>query len=131
MFEAMRRPSWRFLAALALALTTMLVGFAHRPLALEARGYGLDVADYVLPDGSLPALCHRDDVVDHRDDHGARVATVCEACLLTGAPGWGAVAEIVVPAPTGRALARSRIAETRAEGRATPTARARGPPLAA
>lgn len=120
----------RFLAAALLALTTVLVGFSHRPPQLEPRGYPADFAPWVLPDGTLPDPCHVDDGGDH--DHGSGdAAAPCDACRLTAAPGLGAVAEIGLPDPTSIVLARLT-ATTDAPGSShTLVPRSRGPPLAA
>ncbi len=98
----------RILAAALLALTTVFVGFAHRPPRLEPRGYGGDFAAYVLPDGTLPGICLWDDL-GGRDpgDHGRdRAAAICDACLLTSSPGLGAVAQVAVEVPEPHVIGR-------------------------
>ena len=85
-------------AAACLALTTMLVGFAHRPLSFAATS--VELTAYALPDGTLIDLCHLDFDDGVVPPHDSR-ARVCDACLLTGAPGLGAVAEIVLPVRVG------------------------------
>jgi len=62
------------------ALSLMLVAFAHTPIILPAAasGYvGVDIADYVLPDGTLPDICLSDD-----DDSHQHAANHCEACRI-------------------------------------------------
>ena len=120
----------RFVAAALLALTTVLVGFAHRPIGV-ATG---DLAAYALPDGSPLELCS---VVDGgaRDDgapsgHGA-VDGHCDACLLTGAPGLGAVAELVLPVPGPITSVATVVRAQVAAGVVLRAPASRGPPRAA
>lgn len=124
----------RFVAAALLALTTVLVGFAHRPIVLGGTSSGL--AAYVLPDGSWPDLCHVDLDVGTRDDgsgppaHGGFDGH-CDACLLAGAPGLGAVAEIVLPVPVPIVIARTVVTAQVASGVLLRAPVSRGPPRAA
>ena len=72
------------------ALSLLLVAFAHRPLSFTdiASSYSdVDVAEYILPDGSLPVIC----VTDEEDDHHQSAATHCEACRI--------VASVDLPSP--------------------------------
>jgi hypothetical protein len=122
----------RFVAAALLALTTVLVGFAHRPIGLATN---VDVtAAYALPDGSPLDFCR---VADGRaSDDGAPPAHGafdghCDACLLSGAPGLGAVAEIVLPVPGPIALVRGAVAAQVAAGRVLRAPVSRGPPRVA
>jgi len=127
MFETARCRSMRFLAAALLALTTVIVGFAHRPLRLEPRGYPSDVTAWTLPDGTLPELCHWDDVGGHA--HGSGDATAsCDACRLTDAPGLGAVAAIGLAVPSGIVLARLGHDTPALVDGHRPSPRSRGPP---
>ncbi len=130
MYEPVRGRSIRLLAAALLALTTIVVGFAHRPLRLEARGYPADFSAWMLPDGTLPELCHFDDLGGRsHDSDGAN--TPCDACLLAGAPGLGAVADLVLAPPDARVAARLA-SDTSVLVGAPPTApRSRGPPSVA
>lgn len=67
----------RMLCALAL----LLVAFAHKPVGVAATvsAYaGVNVADYILPDGTLPDLCLTGDG-DHQHHAGANP---CEACRI-------------------------------------------------
>ncbi len=116
----------RLLASALLALTTVIVGFAHRPLRLEPRGYPIDVTAWVLPDGTLPELCHYDDVGGHR--HGSDAAATCDACRLTDAPGLPTVAAFVLPAPTAIPLVRHRHGPAALAGSLLPAPSSRGPP---
>ena len=61
-------------------LSLLLVAFAHKPLlsSAEASAYaGVDVAEFVLPDGTLPSLC-----LDGEQDGHHSVASHCEACRI-------------------------------------------------
>ena len=117
----------RLLAAALLALTTVVVGFAHRPPGVESRGYPADVAAWVLPDGTLPDLCHADDLGDR--SHGPDDATArCDACRLVDAPGLGAVAELVLDRPRTGSLVPSGRGEPALRGSLLPAPLSRGPP---
>lgn len=121
----------RLLAAALLALTTILVGFAHRPLRSAPRGYGSAAAAHVLPGGVLPALCAWDDVGGRPLDDRRRAATgaICDACLLAGAPGLGAVT-MALPPPPSTVLARVRPRQVRwRRASRRPVPMSRGPPL--
>lgn len=64
------------------ALSLLLVAFAHKPLlsSAAASGYvGVDIADYVLPDGTLPDLC-----LGGEEDGHHFIAGHCEACRIFG-----------------------------------------------
>ncbi len=65
----------------------MLLGVAHAPVAGVAATPTVDLAAFLLPDGSVPDLCVVDvgGPGDHAPLHTA--GTRCDACLLTGAPG--------------------------------------------
>jgi hypothetical protein len=73
---------------IACAIALLSVGFAHKPLELQAPSQ-VELAAYTLPDGSVPDLCIPGDdgsgTHKHDMDHG------CEACRL--------VASILVPQP--------------------------------
>jgi hypothetical protein len=62
-----------------LAFLLVIVGLSHQPPLGAGDMVTLDVAAYVLPDGTLPELCVTTDdgEVPH---YGA--ATICEACLI-------------------------------------------------
>ena len=112
--------------AMRLALVAALVAaaFAHRPAGPAPAGMGaLELARYVLPDGTLPALC-----LPGRDR--AAPGAVCEFCLIAG----GAMPPGRAPAP--RAWAHDGATLSAAPARAGPsirpprhgTASPRGPP---
>lgn len=73
----------RVMRSLALGLYVLAsasVGFAHRPAALS-----VDLAQYALPDGTIPIICGG----QGKDDKGGQRASrpPCDACCLTYAPG--------------------------------------------
>ena len=65
------------------ALSLLLVAFAHTPLSVDQTGSGYanaELSTFVLPDGTLPALCL------NGDDEGHHVvANHCEACRIVSA----------------------------------------------
>lgn len=65
-------------ARLVLVAALVLAAFAHRPAAPTPSGMtALELARYVLPDGSLPVLCLPG------EDRGAS-SVFCEFCLIAG-----------------------------------------------
>ena len=109
------------------ALSLLLVAFAHKPLisAATASAYAdVNVADYILPDGTLPELC----LTDEEDGHHS-VARHCEACRIVSAVDlpsplggyvltrWLAATQLTVPQDTKLAYPALR-----------PGASPRGPP---
>lgn len=127
MNQSLRRRSLRFVAAVCLTVASMLVGFAHRPPPGFASGEALVAAGGI----SFGSVCTAH-VVAEAPGGGAPAAHVaialCDACLLTSAPGLGAVPEIAPPAPVDRPLAQLGRDDERVDGRDAPTASARGPP---
>lgn len=110
------------------ALSLLLVAFAHQPLTLSAGAAayaGVDIADYVLPDGTLPDLC-----LDGGEDGHHSVSNHCEACRIVSSvdlpspfDGYvvirlSAAAELAVPQD-------ARLARPLLRANASP----RGPPL--
>lgn len=122
------------IAAALLALTAMVLGFAHRPVELEPRGYGVAVVAYLLPDGSLPDLCLYDEDGGHAADHrrpGDRVAGSCDACRLSDAPGLAVLPTILADLPPpGGEVRPDRWGDLIADGAAVFAPSARGPPTA-
>ncbi len=98
MFEAVRRSEIRLLAAALLALTTMLLGLAHRAPVLPAAEVSAEVG---LTDGlDVLAICRHDAPASADGAPPSAPATaICDACLLSGAPGLGLVAAIALPVP--------------------------------
>jgi len=70
------------------ALSLLLVAFAHQPLVSSAAAAyaDVDIAEYVLPDGTLPSLC-----LDGEEDEHHSVVNHCEACRI--------VSSVVLPSP--------------------------------
>jgi hypothetical protein len=89
------------------ALSLLLVAFAHNPLisAATASAYAdVNVADYLLPDGTLPDLC-----LDSEGSGKHAGVGHCEACRIVSSVDlpspfdgyvinrWIAAADLVVP----------------------------------
>ena len=71
----------RILCALAL----MSVGFAHHPAVSNAAELPLlELAQYRLPDGSLPVMCTTEKTPDGKE-HGKAYMPGCEACRISAA----------------------------------------------
>lgn len=63
-----------------LALVLVLVGLSHQPPQAVGQLPAAEVAQYVLPDGSLPDLCISSD----EGENPHRLAgSVCDACLIS------------------------------------------------
>lgn len=72
----------RLLINLVLSLALVMTAFAHRAVGLPNVPF--DVAAYVLPDGSLPALC------ESSDENGSKPKShshPCEFCRIAGSAG--------------------------------------------
>lgn len=71
----------RILCAVAL----MSIGFAHHPaVASAAELPPLELAQYRLPDGSLPIICTTEKTADGKQ-HGKTHMVGCEACRISAA----------------------------------------------
>ncbi|MFK0161949.1 hypothetical protein [Rhizobium sp. NPDC090279] len=71
----------RILGAVAL----LSVGFAHHPAISNAAELpSLELAQYRLPDGSLPIICTTEKTADGRQ-HGKTHMLGCEACRISAA----------------------------------------------
>lgn len=72
----------RFLCVFAL----VMVGFAHKVPTLIGKSAATEVAQYILPDGSVPTLCITlaNDHVNHdgKGPNHHQISSVCEACRL-------------------------------------------------
>ncbi|MGO6943241.1 hypothetical protein [Rhizobium leguminosarum] len=77
----------RILCAVAL----VFVGFAHQVPA-AAAGDPAELAQYVLPDGTLPTLCVTTTDKSGQDQHDKAHSHGCEACRIS--------VSILLPAPT-------------------------------
>lgn len=72
------------------ALALFFVGFAHKAPAIAAESIpSAELAQYILPDGTIPVLCLPGD--EEGKSHGHDFGTGCEACLLSSS--------ILLPAP--------------------------------
>jgi len=104
-------------------------GFAHRAMPVVYPGDG-DLAAYALPDGSLPTFCL--DGADEKNGGKTPQAAnaLCEACVLTSAPGLEAVTTPVCLTLPGAIAVRfeTAVAEWR-ETRPDHVPHLRGPPL--
>lgn len=61
-----------------------VMGFTHTASASPSLPSGINLADYILPGGALPAFC-LDQGGQQKSDH--LLKPVCDACLLTSSPG--------------------------------------------
>lgn len=84
-----RVTSWVFGLRLLCVLALVFAGLAHRP-AMAAQPMPVDLAAYVLPDGTVPDFCIDDAV--HGKKKPAPTRT-CEACRIAGA--------MLLPTPSG------------------------------
>lgn len=72
---------WGCCLRILCAVALLFVGFAHQP-ASAAEPSAIELAQYVLPDGTMPDLC----LNDHVDGKGKHVMPgKCEACRIAGA----------------------------------------------
>ncbi|RUO99222.1 hypothetical protein [Hyphomicrobium sp.] len=67
-----------FLLALYV-LSAATFGFAHKPITIASS---VDLSAYALPDGSLPFICG-----GKNGPAGKHVCALCDACLISAAPG--------------------------------------------
>jgi hypothetical protein len=116
---------WLVLALFVLATGTASLGhhgLAAGPVAPQPS----DLAAFVLPDGSRPDLCLTG-TEQSGDEKGH--ASVCDACLLSAAPGLPPTAIFALPVPIAAALsptiAQDDLLHTPAHRHAPP----RGPPV--
>lgn len=114
------------MAAAWLAVATVLVGFAHRPLTGFASGADL-VAAGGIASGSV-CVTRRTVTIDGGVPTTEIVVRVCDACLLTAAPGLAAVDAGAPAPPIDRPIGRVVVAEETVSSLRPPRASARGPP---
>ena len=124
----MKRGMTRWAACLRIlcAVALLSVGFAHRP-AFATQPTAIELAHYVLPDGTLPDIC-LNDRVDGKVKHAFPVK--CEACRI------GSAMLVPVPADPGGAgldyrlvAAPPLVESTLPSRRERPGAPPRAPPL--
>lgn len=82
------------------ALATLLLSFAHQPVLQAGAGGEEDLSAYVLPDGSFPLICGWDEA-EGSPPASQYGAFLCDACLLTSAPGLPPVSAVAAVSPSG------------------------------
>ena len=79
------------------ALAVASVGLAHQAMSIAPPSP--DLSAFVLPDGTMPDLCaNADDPAGAGGLPQGAAAAVCDACLLTAAPGTTPAAGCWLPA---------------------------------
>lgn len=73
-----------WLAAVYVAASAT-AGFAHELPAARGTGPAIDLSAYVLPDGTVPVICINNPAETDAPQAGGQ--SLCDACLLTSAPG--------------------------------------------
>lgn len=105
-------------------LAMALMPFGHRPLNLPT---GPDLSEYALPDGTLPVLCAT--TPGKPGQPASRSGVICDACLLTSAPGLVVAGLVLPPAPQSVPVRLGRALETQSvPQKYTTAARPRAPP---
>ena len=74
----------RLLVRILCAIALLSVGFAHRPAVSAAELTPLELAQYRLPDGTLPVLCVTERTPDGKE-HSKAYMPGCEACRISAA----------------------------------------------
>ena len=106
--KQLKNKSGQWAVRIICALALMFVSFGHQTPVLAGDGSSTaELAQYVLPDGSLPTLCVT--VVDSSGKSHGKIAHLhgCEACRIS--------ASVMLPAPadvTGARLAFAFASET-------------------
>jgi hypothetical protein len=127
MFETARRSEIRLLAAALLVLTTMLVGLAHRAPVLAPEG--ALPAEAVSAGFEASAICRHDGPASVEGTAPPLpMVAICDACLLSGAPGLGMIAAIVLPTPPPGDRPLPVFVEAPVRRAALPRPVSRGPP---
>ena len=80
--QILRNHHIRFSVAALYVLVTVLFGFAHRPLSIADTGVPTDLAQYALPDGSIPTICVTDGA-EGKSNPSKRAIIICDACLVS------------------------------------------------
>ena len=101
----------RILIVALYGLAALLMPLAHHPLDLGTKA---DLSVFALPDGTIPVLCSS--VAGKSGQPGSVTHVVCDACLLTSAPGLLAAPFVIAP-PTIVQVRLARTFETRAPAR--------------
>jgi hypothetical protein len=74
----------RLLVRILCAVALLSVGFAHRPAVSAAELTPVELAQYRLPDGTLPVLCVTERTPDGKE-HSKAYMPGCEACRISAA----------------------------------------------
>jgi len=74
----------QWLVRILCAVALLLVGFAHRPVVFAAELTPIELAQYRLPDGTLPVLCITERTPDGKE-HSKAYMPGCEACRISAA----------------------------------------------
>ena len=83
-----RMTRWAVCLRILCAVALLSVGFAHKPAFAVNEPSALELAQYVLPDGTLPDIC-LNGMVDGKEKHPAPFK--CEACRIASG--------LLMPAP--------------------------------
>ncbi|WP_421693855.1 hypothetical protein [Aestuariivirga sp.] len=75
----------RICVIMAYGLAVASLGFAHQPSHAAVDTSSL--AEFVLPDGSIPTVCDANARSSDQDRDTPAISAVCDACLLTAACG--------------------------------------------
>jgi hypothetical protein len=108
------------------ALAMIMLGLAHRPVALP-NAPTVDLAAYALPDGAVPTLCGHSGDSDQGPQHS--VSNSCEACALTAAAGLVGAPPALVHKADFVALALAGEAQRQFAPAVRYAPSSRGPPL--
>ena len=117
---------WGLCLRMLCAVALLFVGFVHRP-AMAAMPMDIELAEYVLPDGSIADLC-LNDMVGGKTKQA--MPGKCEACRIGGA--------MLMPEPSGfaatvltfrRVAALPLVEEAMHSKRERPGAPPRAPPF--
>lgn len=123
MFGRLRHARLSALALALYALATLVVGFAHKPVA--RAGVLHDLVVVAAQSDVLLALCDSDaPAQSHSLDRA------CDACSLTSAPGLPPANGCALPAPYGRSLALGFDRDAQFAPAAVHAPLSRGPPAA-
>lgn len=81
----------QWLVRILCAVALLFVGFAHRPaVSIAAEPTPFELAQYRLPDGTLPVICVTERTPDGQE-HSKAYMPGCEACRISAA--------VLLPAP--------------------------------
>ena len=94
MLGSIRSSVLRLALLVLYVLASASLPFAHRPVQAPVSA---ELAQFVLPDGTLPIICGRSFPGEPAHKHAQR--TFCDACCLTSAPGLPPAADVALPVP--------------------------------